>query len=71
MEVRDDGVHNACSTPGYFLKPAFLSGTVPCNATYLPTYMEGKIIIAHRFTITTFLVDIAGDVAPNDIINLP
>ncbi|KAJ7893548.1 hypothetical protein B0H13DRAFT_2276632 [Mycena leptocephala] len=26
------------STPGYFLKPAFLSGTVPCNSTYLPTY---------------------------------
>jgi hypothetical protein len=39
MEVRDDGVHNACSTPGYFLKPVFLSGTVPCNATYLPTYL--------------------------------
>jgi hypothetical protein len=28
----------AWSSPGYFLKPAFLSGTVPCNPTYLPTY---------------------------------
>jgi hypothetical protein len=37
MEVRDDRIRNDCSTPGYFLKPVFLSGTVPCNATYLPT----------------------------------
>jgi hypothetical protein len=39
LEARDNGVFNkACITPGYFLKPAFLSGTVPCNSTYyLPT----------------------------------
>jgi hypothetical protein len=27
--------YKACIMPGYFLKPAFLSGTVPCNTTYL------------------------------------
>jgi hypothetical protein len=45
MEVRDDGVHNACSTPGYFLQPVgnagvlfaaeinmFLSGQANCSA---------------------------------------
>jgi hypothetical protein len=40
LEARDNGVFENCLyyTPRYSLKPAFLSGTVPCNATYLPTY---------------------------------
>ncbi|KAJ7476585.1 hypothetical protein FB451DRAFT_1173451 [Mycena latifolia] len=47
--VRDDGVHKiACSTPGYFLKPVFLSGTVLCNATYLPAYPSGIIHLRAR-----------------------
>ncbi|KAJ6525951.1 hypothetical protein B0H19DRAFT_1084577 [Mycena capillaripes] len=36
--VRELGSGDSWSALGYFLKPAFLSGTVPCNATYLPTY---------------------------------
>ncbi|KAJ7224942.1 hypothetical protein C8J57DRAFT_1093799, partial [Mycena rebaudengoi] len=33
----NNGVHNTCSMLGYFPKPAFLSGTMPCNTyTYLP-----------------------------------
>jgi hypothetical protein len=43
MEVGNDGVHNTCSIPGYFPKPAFLSGTMPCN-TYLPTYPAKHIL---------------------------
>jgi hypothetical protein len=29
--------YKACIIPGYFLKPVFLSRTMPCNSTYLPT----------------------------------
>ncbi|KAJ7890721.1 hypothetical protein B0H13DRAFT_1887483 [Mycena leptocephala] len=33
-ELGLDGFWSCLYSLGYFLKPAFLSGTVPCNATY-------------------------------------
>jgi hypothetical protein len=39
-ESRGDGVFTLACTPGKSLEPAFVIRTVPCNDTYLPTYLQ-------------------------------
>jgi hypothetical protein len=39
-ESRGDGVFTLACTPGKSLEPVFVIRTVPCNDTYLPTYLQ-------------------------------